>query len=151
MDDHGEILARLRRPKLLIHAARFGQRDYRRDRDLRRILGVAEVPAPAAALAALIAQEAALETARQAGAAQYSFLHQVELLIAILAESRARRAQRDLKSEPSTPRTSACPALAPSCRASALPNTSATESEPEDAPRRDTFGIAAGVEFPPGT
>ena len=38
MTDFRIILANLRRPRLLMRAARIGLQDYRRDRDLRRIL-----------------------------------------------------------------------------------------------------------------
>jgi len=38
MTDFRIILANLRRPRLLIRAARFGLEDYRRDRDLSRLL-----------------------------------------------------------------------------------------------------------------
>ncbi len=38
MTDFHTVLANLRRPRLLIRAARFGLQDYRRDRDLRRLL-----------------------------------------------------------------------------------------------------------------
>jgi hypothetical protein len=38
MTDFRALLADLRRPQLLIRAARCGLADYRRDRDLRRIL-----------------------------------------------------------------------------------------------------------------
>ena len=37
MTDFRIILANLRRPRLLIRAARFGLEDYRRDRDLSRL------------------------------------------------------------------------------------------------------------------
>ncbi len=38
MSDHPlAVLSRLRRPKLLIRAARFGLADYNRERDLRRV------------------------------------------------------------------------------------------------------------------
>ena len=41
MTDFRKVLADLRRPRLLIRAARFGLTDYRRERDLRRIVEVA--------------------------------------------------------------------------------------------------------------
>ncbi|ADE85611.1 DUF6477 family protein [Rhodobacter capsulatus] len=88
MTDQIDQMARLRRPKLLIRAARFGQRDYDRNRDLRRLLATRELPGPEAALRLLMAEEDGLEAARQAGEAGYSFLRHIEVLIAMMAEAR---------------------------------------------------------------
>ncbi|PYF13006.1 hypothetical protein C8J30_101391 [Rhodobacter viridis] len=81
-------MAQLRRPKLLIRAARFGQKDYERGRDLKRLLAARDLPRPEEALRALLAEEDALETARRDGAAGYSFLRHIEVLIAMMAEAR---------------------------------------------------------------
>lgn len=85
MTDFRAILAELRRPRLLIRAARHGMGDYRRDRDLRRLVNAA---APEAALPELILQEERLETIRRAGDASYSLTRHVEVLIAMMAETR---------------------------------------------------------------
>ncbi len=37
MTDFRLLLAELRRPRLLIRAARYGMQDYRRERDLKRL------------------------------------------------------------------------------------------------------------------
>lgn len=84
-------LADLRRPRLMIRAARLGVDDYRRDRDLRRLLGVNLMPAPAEALPALLAAEAEVETVRRDRGRNYSIARHVELLIAMLAEARLLR------------------------------------------------------------
>ena len=39
MTDFRALLSNLRRPRLLIRAAHCGMADYRRDRDLRRLVG----------------------------------------------------------------------------------------------------------------
>ncbi|SOB97986.1 hypothetical protein SAMN05877809_10276 [Rhodobacter sp. JA431] len=83
-----EQMARLRRPKLLIRAAWFGQSDYNRRRDMKRLLAQAELPPPASALRALLELEATLEEARLNGTAAYSFLRHIEVLIAVMAEAR---------------------------------------------------------------
>ncbi|KQB17120.1 hypothetical protein H9N28_07085 [Rhodobacter capsulatus] len=88
MTDQIDQMARLRRPKLLIRAARFGQRDYDRSRDLRRLLAARDLPGPEDALRSLMTEEAGLEAARQAGLAGYSFLRHIEVLIAMMAEAR---------------------------------------------------------------
>lgn len=74
----------LRRPRLLLCAARHGMADYRRDRDLARLLP--PDPGPRRVVAALAEAEAAQERARRAGTAGYSCLRHVDLLIALLAE-----------------------------------------------------------------
>lgn len=85
--DARSFLAGLRRPRLLVRAARLGLPDYRRDRDLRRLLAAPVAPAVSEALPRLIAAEAAAEATRRAGDAGYSFARHIELLIAVLAET----------------------------------------------------------------
>lgn len=88
MTDPTLALRALRRPRLLIRAARFGLTDYRRDRDLARLVPGAPMPGPAQALCALIEKEAELEETRKSGRAGYSIARHVELLIAMMAEAR---------------------------------------------------------------
>ncbi|MCU0908527.1 MAG: DUF6477 family protein [Rhodobacteraceae bacterium] len=92
MSDHAAslsaALSALRRPMLLVRAARFGLTEYRRDRDLRRLLPTATLPSPAAAVDQLLAAEEDAETRRREGAATYSAATHVELLVALLAEAR---------------------------------------------------------------
>lgn len=88
MTDFAELLAGLRRPALLIRAARIGLADYNRGRDLRRLMRLADPPAPERALASLIAEEARLDAIRRAGEAGYSVTRHVEVLIAMLGELR---------------------------------------------------------------
>lgn len=86
MSDFRARLADLRRPRLLMHAARFGLSDYRRDRDLKRLI---DVPAtPEAAVTLLLSQEGKLEDNRQRGDVAYSIARHIEVLIALLAEYR---------------------------------------------------------------
>lgn len=85
MTDFRSVLAEIRRPRLLMNAARLGLADYRRDRDLRRLVGDQR---PEPAVSALIAEERRLEDRRQAGDATYSVTHHVEVLIALIAEAR---------------------------------------------------------------
>lgn len=81
--------AGLRRPRILIRAAREGQAGWRRQRDLARLLHSDRCPAPGAALPRLRAEEAMLNDARIEGAADYDLQRHVLMLIAILAEMRA--------------------------------------------------------------
>ena len=95
MQDIDAMLRAIRRPALLIRAARFGQAGYERRRDLRRVLRVAECPAPGPAAIALIEAEAAAEAARRAGTAGYSVAAHVEVLIALMAEARLLAARAE--------------------------------------------------------
>ena len=87
MTDFAQILATLRRPRLLIRAAHHGLSDYNRNRDLKRLLA-GQAPTPREAVARLIEAESALEEARRDGGAAYSVARHVDVMIAILAEMR---------------------------------------------------------------
>lgn len=88
MTDFLHALNDLRRPRLLMQAARHGIQDYSRSRDLRRLMRALVTPAPGEALPALIAQEEAIEETRRMGDVSYSIVRHIEVLIAILAEAR---------------------------------------------------------------
>lgn len=88
MTDLIELISALRRPRLLIRAARFGQRDYNRRRDLKRLIAGADLPGPEAALRVLISEEERLEEERREGLASYSLMRHIEVLIALMAEVR---------------------------------------------------------------
>lgn len=85
MTDFRALLGDLRRPRLLIRAARFGVSQYRRDRDLRRLIGGA--CASAIALPQLMREEAQLEATRLSGDSGYSVARHVEVLIALISEA----------------------------------------------------------------
>ncbi len=89
MSDFQAILANLRRPRLLMHAARFGLGDYRRERDLRRLVGGEHTPERT--VATLLSVEERLEETRLAGDAGYSVARHIDVLIALLAEARLLR------------------------------------------------------------
>jgi Family of unknown function (DUF6477) len=86
MTDFRSLLADLRRPRLLIRAARCGILDYRRDRDLRRLM--ASTPSPECAVPQLLAEEERLEQIRKSGEASYSAIRHIEVMIALMAEVR---------------------------------------------------------------
>ncbi|WP_103256340.1 DUF6477 family protein [Tabrizicola aquatica] len=89
MSDFRVMLSNLRRPRLLMHAARFGLGDYRRERDLRRL--VQSATSPEVTLPQLIAVEERLEATRVAGDASYSVARHIDVLIALLAEAQLLR------------------------------------------------------------
>lgn len=88
MTDLSLILAALRRPKILIRAARAGVADYRRDRDLKRLLRHRPEAASGQALTTLLSEENELEAIRAAGEATYNLHRHIAVLTAILAEAR---------------------------------------------------------------
>ncbi len=88
MTDFVKLLSNVRRPRLLIRAARFGVQDYDRARDLKRVMKSSTAPSPARALNCLMTEEARLEEIRKTGDATYSVARHVEVLIALMAEVR---------------------------------------------------------------
>jgi hypothetical protein len=60
--------------------------DYRRDRDLRRLLD--SQPSPDRAVRRLLSEEEDLEAIRLSGAANYSVTRHIEVLIALMSEVR---------------------------------------------------------------
>ncbi len=82
-----DIFNKLRRPKMLIRAARIGSSDFRRDRDLKRLLRIISVPKPGKSMTRLLALEQDLEETRRAGDATYSISKHVEILAALIAEA----------------------------------------------------------------
>ena len=88
MTNYRTLLADLRRPRLLIRAARFGVADYKRERDLRRLINASTRATPEAAIPHLISAEEQMEETRRAGDATYSVSRHIEVLIALIAEAR---------------------------------------------------------------
>ncbi len=78
----------IRRPQTLMRAARFGLRDYNRERDLKRLTKQPKAPPPQKALATLILLEETLETTRLEGLGTYSVGRHIEVLAAIMGELR---------------------------------------------------------------
>lgn len=88
MQDPQTFMHSLRRPRLLVRAARLGLQDYSRARCLRRLLPGETPPKPGLAFDALVEREQALDDIRREGAANYSAARHIELLIAMIDESR---------------------------------------------------------------
>ena len=82
------VLSTLRRPRLLVRAARLGMADYNRKRDLTRLTGQSPRCAPATIVENLIAQEEYIEESRRIGDANYQPSKHVEMLVALMAECR---------------------------------------------------------------
>jgi hypothetical protein len=84
MTDIRTILSQLRRPSLLMRAARFGLGDYRRERDLRRLVG--PIVSAEKVVTRLMDEEERLESHRVEGRADYSLARHIDVLIALMAE-----------------------------------------------------------------
>jgi hypothetical protein len=82
------LLNTLKRPKILISAARLGMADYDRDTDLRFIVKTGQTLDHNAAIETLIAKEGELESNRKNGQAHYSVQEHIRVLTALLAEVR---------------------------------------------------------------
>lgn len=104
------VIDRLKRPRLLIQAARAGAMEYCRAPHLRRVIGPGLTPQTDTALRRLIEIESDLNDQRVAGYAGYSIVRHVDVLIAMLAE--ARMARHSGMTEPSD-ESPALPTLAP--------------------------------------
>jgi len=87
MSDLMRILKSLRRPGLLMRAARLGAADYRRERDLRRVLKSRNLPMPETAISNLLSEEDILEEKRKTGDADYSITRHVDIMIALVSEA----------------------------------------------------------------
>ncbi|MFD3189137.1 DUF6477 family protein [Sedimentitalea sp. HM32M-2] len=94
MQDLMSMLNSLRRPQLLIRAARYGAQEYRRDRHLQRLLGYGTLPRPAAAIMRLMEIERTLDDQRREDDAGYSLPRHVDVLIAMMGEAQLMRASQ---------------------------------------------------------
>lgn len=101
---------RLRRPRLLVQAARAGQPLYDRRRDLVRILGADPPADPAHALRRLLAEEARLDLARREGHAEHDLQRHILVLVAVMAEAATLRAAGAGRPQPLSAGATACPA-----------------------------------------
>ncbi len=85
MSDFRKRLTEMRRPALLMRAARLGMADYHRGRWLKRI--VRGETTPETAIRRLFTVEEELEQTRLRGDASYSIARHIDVLIALLAEA----------------------------------------------------------------
>ncbi|MDW4497772.1 DUF6477 family protein [Sulfitobacter sp. D35] len=94
MQDLLSMLHALRRPPLLMRAARIGAEDYRRSVHLPRLIGYGQLPRHGSALLKLMELEAELNAQRLSGDTGYSLVRHVDVLIAMVAEARILRASQ---------------------------------------------------------
>ena len=94
MQDILSMLHALRRPALLMRAARIGADDYRRANHLPRLLGYGVLPRHGAALMKLMEIEGDLNAQRVSSNTSYNLIRHVDILIAIIGEARVLRASQ---------------------------------------------------------
>lgn len=87
MQDISAMLSRLRRPPLLVRAARIAAEDYRREAHLPALLGQPVPRRHGAAALALMEHEREIDRLRRDRAATYSALRHVRLLSALIGEA----------------------------------------------------------------
>lgn len=97
MQDILSMLNALRRPRLLMRAARIGAEDYRRNAHLPRLLGYGHMPRHGAALMRLVEIETDLNAQRLNEDSAYNLLRHIDVLIAIVGEARIMRASQITK------------------------------------------------------
>lgn len=103
-DESRAARSTIRRPALLVAAARAGQAGWRRERGLRGLLGAEHYTLPAARILPLLRfEEEALDLARRQRAADYNLQRHVLLLIAILAEANLQAAEKAATAASSAP------------------------------------------------
>ncbi|WP_306372302.1 DUF6477 family protein [Pseudooceanicola marinus] len=88
MQDIHAMLSQLRRPPLLVRAARIAADDYRREAHLPALLGQAVPARHGAAALALMEHETEIDRLRRDRAATYSSLRHVRILSALIGEAR---------------------------------------------------------------
>lgn len=88
------MIARLKRPRLLVRAARFGLDEYDRAQRLPRLLDRPVPPGPAEAIVLLLEIEAELDRARRMTSPDYVASRHVDVLIALMGEARVLRHMR---------------------------------------------------------
>mgnify|MGYP000580644773 CR=1 FL=1 len=83
-----DTLNAIRRPKILVRAAKIGLEWYRRERDLTKVIHAMTTPAPERAGERLVAAERGLEKVRGTGQANYDVQRHIAVLTALLGEAR---------------------------------------------------------------
>jgi hypothetical protein len=83
-----EMIDAIRRPKILVRAAKIGLEWYRRERDLGKVIHSLTTPTPERAVERLVAAERELEQFRATGQAGYDVHRHIAVLTALLGEAR---------------------------------------------------------------
>ena len=92
MQDINSHINTLKRPKLLVSAARHGMDSYNRNIHLARYIEFVPLPGPGAALMHLFEIEKEMDTARREKRGSYAPSNHIDILVAIMAEAQLWRA-----------------------------------------------------------
>lgn len=92
MEDVLTQVSRLNRPTLLVRTARHGIENYNRVVHLRRLLKTESLPGPSNAILRLMELESASNAQRIDNSAEYSVARHVELIVALMSETRILKA-----------------------------------------------------------
>ncbi|MEM6481537.1 MAG: DUF6477 family protein [Pseudomonadota bacterium] len=90
----------LKRPRLLINAARLGMTDYKRDTHLSRHLGEGVSEDSEVILRQLMSIESDLNQQRENRVASYSVARHVEVMIAVMNEAQLLRQSKAVRASP---------------------------------------------------
>ena len=85
MLDPLSLLSKLKRPAIIVKAARTGAAGYVRERDLSRVSDAPKLPGGRQAILMLLEKEEEMNQAR--GTHQYNVTKHVEIMIALLGEA----------------------------------------------------------------
>ncbi|MGB0661789.1 MAG: DUF6477 family protein [Mangrovicoccus sp.] len=88
MTDICKILKSISRPRLLAQAAKIGAANYRRTHKLNRLIDQETTPGPSQVIFILLCLEQEMETRRVAKDGSYSSPAHLDILIALIGESR---------------------------------------------------------------
>jgi hypothetical protein len=80
------VITTIRRPKILLCAAKFGLKTYSRNKELKRLFKMRTAPQPPHALRMLRTRENDLENARKKGKAAYDMKLHIQVMTALLQE-----------------------------------------------------------------
>ena len=109
MEDVLTQVSRLNRPTLLVRTARHGLEDYNRIVHLRRLLRCETLPSPGKAILKLMEHEAIVNVQRLENRAEYSVARHVELIMALMCETRILKASNASKTRAMAEQTGASP------------------------------------------
>ena len=87
----------LKRPSLLVRAARHGIEDYNRTVHLRGLLKSDVLPGQGQAIMKLMELEAVINAHRIAKRAEYTVAHHVEILVALMCEANTLKSANALR------------------------------------------------------
>ena len=94
MKDINSYINDLKRPSLLVRAARHGIDSYDRNRHLGKYVDLTPLPGPGVALMKLFEIEREQNTARKLKSGTYAPADHINMLVAIMAEAQLWRASR---------------------------------------------------------